>query len=789
MPGPASGTAEAQPLTAAFSGLPSEHDGETVFTFTLTFSEEPKAGIRRIAESVVVAGGSLKKALRVTQGDNTRWTLRLEPSGTGAVEVSLPATEGACDAFPAICTADGRKLSNASRASVQGPPGLSVADAEVNEAAADAALAFAVTLDRAASGTVTVEYETGDGTATAPADYEETSGTLTFAAGETSKTVSVPVHRDDHDEGSETMKLVLSDPAGAYLKRAEATGTIENTGHIPRAWIARFGRTVADQVLDAVEARMEASRSAGTEIRIAGQPLGGGSAAEREAEREAEAGLEALAGWLRDETDEERTALQSRGLTGRDLLTGSSFALTEGSAEGGFGSVWGRGAVSRFDGREGSLTLDGEVLSALVGTDWTRGRTVAGLALGHSRGEGSYRGEGSGTISSTLTGVYPYGRHEVNERLSVWGAAGYGEGTLTLTPADDTPIVTGMDLAMAAVGGRSVVAQAPPEGGLELSVTSDALIVRTTSDEARENGMSLAASEAGVTRLRLGLEGTWRGLETVGGGLLAPSFEIGMRHDGGDAETGFGTDIGAGLAWSDPSLGVQAELRGRGLLTHAEGGFRESGFAGSLAWDPAPGSDRGPSLTISRTLGAEASGGMDALLRPEASRALAAANDNGGDNGRGLLEAKAGYGFPLFDGGWTGTPEVGFGRSGSMRETMLGWRLAEARETGLVFGLDLEGTRRETLAGGDAPEQRLELGLGWRLAGRRRSAFDIRLEGSRHETPAGGAPPGHRLGLGFGWRLEGAGTERLEFRVEGSLAEGGNDDGDHRIGLTLTARW
>ena len=72
----------------------------------------------------------------------------------------------------------------------------------------------------------------------------------------------------------------------------------------------------------------------------------------------------------------------------------------------------------------------------------------------------------------------------------------------------------------------------------------------------------------------------------LGGGRLVPSFEIGVRHDGGDAETGYGADIGAGLAWSDPSSGVEAEVQARGLLTHEAGGLRERGIAGSLAWDP-----------------------------------------------------------------------------------------------------------------------------------------------------------------------------------------------------------
>ena len=67
-------------------------------------------------------------------------------------------------------------------------------------------------------------YATSDGTARAGSDYTETSGGLSFAALETSKTVSVPVLDDDIDEGSET--LTLSDPSPSqYMRIAEGTAT------------------------------------------------------------------------------------------------------------------------------------------------------------------------------------------------------------------------------------------------------------------------------------------------------------------------------------------------------------------------------------------------------------------------------------------------------------------------------------------------------------------------------------------------------------------------------------
>ena len=54
------------------------------------------------------------------------------------------------------------------------------------------------------------------------------------------------------------------------------------------------------------------------------------------------------------------------------MLAGSSFPLTQGAADKGFTSFWGRGAVARFDGREEGLDLDAEVSSAMLGADFSR---------------------------------------------------------------------------------------------------------------------------------------------------------------------------------------------------------------------------------------------------------------------------------------------------------------------------------------------------------------------------------------------------------------------------------
>ena len=581
------------------------------------------------------------------------------------------------------------------------PPAVSIADATVDEGPG-AVLAFAVTLDRASQARATVDWETRDGNARAGDDYVAGSGTLRFSPGETAKTIPVTVLDDSHDEGREVMLVVLSNPVGATIAKAAAGGVIENTDHMPQAWLGRFGRTVAEQVLEAVEERIRAAPQAGVQVTVAGQRIGAAQAPSEEEAREAEA-------------RENRTG--SRSVAPRELLTGASFALTTGAdgIGGGLVSLWGRGALTRFDGREDELSLSGEVTGVLLGSDLTRERWTAGLMLSHARGEGSYRGADSGKVSSTVTGFYPYGRYAVTDRVTVWGSAGYGAGTLTLTPEDGEPLKTDMDLMMAAAGLRGTVVEAPPEGGPELAVKTDALAVRTSSEATGGGaGGNLAAAEADVTRLRLGLEGTWRGLE-IGTGTLVPRLELGVRHDGGDAETGFGLDLGGGLAWSDPGTGIGAEVSGRGLLTHESAGFRQRGIAGRLGWDPTPGSDRGPSLTLSQTMGLSARGGADALLGRTTLAGLAA-NDNGDELERRRLEVKLGYGFGTFGNRFTATPEIGFGMSEGHRDYSLAWRLVRDRRRGDIGSLEfsLEATRRESANDDAEPEH----GVGFQLGAR-----------------------------------------------------------------------
>ncbi|WP_431303745.1 Calx-beta domain-containing protein [Sediminicoccus sp. BL-A-41-H5] len=119
------------------------------------------------------------------------------------------------------------------------PPAVSIGDAVITEGASGTKeMVFTVSLSKPATETVTIPWSTQDGTALAGSDYQAASGSLTFAAGETSKTISVTILGDAAVEANETFSLVLGTPTGATLADGTGLGTIQNDDVLPSLSIA-----------------------------------------------------------------------------------------------------------------------------------------------------------------------------------------------------------------------------------------------------------------------------------------------------------------------------------------------------------------------------------------------------------------------------------------------------------------------------------------------------------------------------------------------------------------------
>ena len=604
-------------------------------------------------------------------------------------------------------------------------PTLSIADASFKED--QGTVHFTVTLSKPVDHRVTVHYATRSSSpisARAGQDYFEWKrawgAELWIPAGSTKGRIAAYIYNDSHDEDPETFELVLFDASdGVSIADGVAVGTITNDDPMPAAWLARFGRAVAEHALRDIADRIAAPRMAGVEGVLAGQALGGPTGAgspafaapdrfNRRADRRFDAGF-----------GNSSPAGPGQVMSLRDFMLSSSFTAT-GAVDmtGGSMAFWGRASEGSFDGREGRVSLSGDTMTALLGADYARGPWLLGMALAESEGRSSYADTGtsdaaafvvpagvpggldglsvqagSGEVEGRLTAVIPYLALEASEHVRLWSAMGQGSGTVTVTPALGGRFEAATSWTMMAAGLRGDLLAPGGHTGPALALTSDALWVRTSSEKTRD----LAASESDVSRLRLGLEGSWAA--ALGGDAsLTPKLELGARHDGGDAETGFGVEVGTGLAWVDPKLGLTFDVSARTLLTHDAEGREDRGVAAQLAFDPDQASARGLSLGLTQDWGGQAAGGLDALFSD------APLEDRAG-SGSSMAEsrwvAEAAYGLPVFGGRFTGSPHMGLGLATGARDYTLGWRLTPAAG-GPAVSFGVQATRRES--DGTVPE-------------------------------------------------------------------------------------
>ena len=447
---------------------------------------------------------------------------------------------------------------------------------------------------------------------------------------------------------------------------------------MPRAWMVRFGRTVGTQVVDTLTQRLDGA--SGSHVTVAGINLIRAKGEEPTLTDDDPFGLPEWAKNAEREAD-------AQTITADDLLLRSAFHISSGSGGPGGGpafTAWGRVATGGFEAEEDGVTMDGDVTTGLVGFDAEWEQALAGVMLSQSTGDGAYRqdtakGDDAGTVESSLTGVYPYARVDLNAKVSAWALAGMGCGELTLRQTGKKAMPTDISMRMGAVGVKGQVLDGTGPSGLAMNVKSDAMWVGTKSADTSD----LAPTEGDVTRLRLILQGE-RTFEGGNGATFTPSAELGLRHDGGDAETGTGIEVGAGLRYSIGSVTIEAQART--LVAHEDSDYEEWGASGAIRVTPSP-SGRGLTLAIAPAWGRTGSA-TERLWGAHDARALGADNEFEADS---RLEMDAGYGFGLPGNRGVLTPYAGLtlGDAGS-RTVRTGMRWQVTPDA--VFGV--EATRR-----------------------------------------------------------------------------------------------
>ena len=598
-------------------------------------------------------------------------------------------------------------------------PGVTITPTAVKvDEGATAAEAYTVVLDIRPKGAVTVTPVSGDaGTVTVssqpltftPATWNRPQAvSLTSVRDPDATDETVAVH---HEVSGADYAGVTADSVRVRVLDKEGTARRRMAEH----WLARFGRTVATDVVDVIGDRFAAPPGE-SHVTVNGRRLDPGAGGPSGDE---EQGMVAVLGTIleglgvtgpQSEQGAPGVGLPFGGLagqdgdiwsqgvgpsrdgslrlpSGREVLTNSAFRLSlKGDRSGDLENwtLWGLGRVTRFQARpEDGLSLDGEVFSGHLGADyrWSP-RSLTGVVVSHAMGRGDFDGaptKGASVImdniKSSLTSVHPYLRWTPSEGLDLWGILGFGLGKMELEDSIGRA-ETDIAMRMAALGVRNALASV---GRFDLALKADAFVVEMESDDVP----ALRSTYKDVERLRLMLEGQTEWAASADSRLV-PSMELGVRYDGGDAEKGGGAELGGGLAYVHTTLGLTVEARGRLLLVHRENDFKQWGASVMANLDPGA-SGEGLSFSLAPVWG-EASSRTGALWGNEqVGVAPQLVESPGWQPDR--MDVAVGYGLKLGNGRRVLTPfgELSLGGAGSLQ---MGLRLEET--AGAPGGLRLE---------------------------------------------------------------------------------------------------
>ncbi len=434
--------------------------------------------------------------------------------------------------------------------------------------------------------------------------------------------------------------------------------------------LAGFGREVGGNVVDMIgeRAAMNVAGPAETYLALGGRPLDLAGLGIGDSHSDSDSPSGGANGWLAGVMEllgfnlnsQDGLAWEAARATGlssgyvnfdllpsaRELLTGSAFEMTLGGSDdqGAFGkwTLWGVGGdMDAFGGRpDDRFSMDGEVFAGHIGLDYRFSEAVlAGVIVSRTAGGVDYRFSGpvgdDGDIAMSLTSAHPYLHWSPMHGLGVWGSVGFGRGGATLTDEKGSAD-TGIGLGMTALGARR---ELTPIGRFDLAIKADAFFVRMESEEHEH----LPAVAADTSRMRLALESS-RSFEFESGSMITGTMELGAVTDAGDAETGAGAELGAGLAYQHPG-GIDIQAHGHMLLTHAESEFEQWGASLSVTFDWGP-QGEGLFFALAPSWGTPATGAEGMWETTRVAESFLAGETQQGMN----LDTRIGYGLNLPNG-------------------------------------------------------------------------------------------------------------------------------------------
>ena len=413
----------------------------------------------------------------------------------------------------------------------------------------------------------------------------------------------------------------------------------------------------------------------------------------------------------------------------KDMLGNSEFALplnianaadSADGADGGGSSLtfWGAGDFRHLDDSGDDVDFDGDLFSGHLGVDGKpRDDLLIGLAASWNQVDLNYHNSDLvGEYQLDLISLHPYANWEaLAGRLNLWATAGYGQGDIEITDEGQGRSSSDVETRTLAAGGDY---QLQSHGATTFRLKGSALLTELEV----EGGDGIAALEVEASLLRVALEGSHKQMLSDGA-YIEPSFEAGARYDGGDGATGLrdlGVELGAGLTYVNPAIGLTVEGKARTLAGRDD--YKEWGVSGRILLEP--GNDgRGFSFSLKPVYGSTDSG-TQALWRDGLIDEI---SDDKRDNSL-RMETRLGYGLAAPDGYGLLTPYAEMISGDSTRR----YRLGMGWKAGSLFDLNLVGERSENTesTASTGAVQRYRLEMSWEAS----SWFDLNLIGERSEN-------------------------------------------------------
>ncbi len=474
--------------------------------------------------------------------------------------------------------------------------------------------------------------------------------------------------------GNSTADGLATDP-GAFtiILDGAAADSVNQTNAVILPEVAR---AITHSAVGAVTTRIS---------RAAGRGSGGGNSAGAGGASFRLGGHDNIAGVLAARGEE----MLENGGDMKKLLAGSGFSMPIKGGGGGDGigqtTLWASGEYAELSGTSAAVDWSGDLLGFHVGADAkVRPNLLLGLSISRLSSDLAYEtAAGGGDYDLDMTSVHPYLAWSAGA-LDLWASVGLGEGDLRIKP--DAGAAQSADLKLSTIGG-GLSGTIWQQNAAQMRVKGEV----THSELEADAQPGMADISTAATRIRAALEASMP-RRLASGAALTPSAEVGLRHDGGDGETGAGAEVGLAIRYHNPAARFTAEGKMRALLAHSAE-QEEWGIQAAITINPAA-DGQGLSLNISPGYG-DAIGAQQQLWHNGVATDSGDGGAGAGDGDKtteytARLNTRLGYGVHLRDGSLIEPySELNLGDADTYR-LGLNWK------TSHKLALNLQGERRQT---------------------------------------------------------------------------------------------